>query len=140
MGGAGRARKSERFDFGGPSTERETAVNVQGGDQAEFGGATRRNKRREPQGRRQLAKDSGDFARPRDDDEEEEEVVVEEDNAEGDEEEQAATNRVAKLSERIALRCLRVEEECLRRERTQMRLFQEQLRGVRQVGTPDVYC
>lgn len=52
---------------------------------------------------------------------------------EEEEEERAAENRVAGLSERIALRCLRVEEECMRRKRAHTRLFQEQLLGVRQV-------
>lgn len=55
--------------------------------------------------------------------EEEEEEVEEESSAE----------RVADLSRRIALRCLHMEQQCLRRERARTRLFQEQLRGVRQV-------
>lgn len=49
------------------------------------------------------------------------------------EEEEESVGRVAEMSRRIALRCLDMEQECLRRERSQTRLFQEQLRGVRQV-------
>ena len=51
----------------------------------------------------------------------------------GDEVEEAALMRVGDLSRRVALRCLHVEQECLRRERAQTRLFQEQIRGIRQV-------
>ena len=61
---------------------------------------------------------------------------IEWDNTEGDGEggeEEAVTERVIELSRGIALRCLHLEQECLRRGRTQARLFQEQLRGVRQV-------
>lgn len=47
--------------------------------------------------------------------------------------EQEAVGRVAEMSKRIALRCLDMEKEYLRRERSQTMLFQEQLRGVRQV-------
>lgn len=55
-------------------------------------------------------------------------------NKDGDrEEEEAVAGRVIELSRGIALRCLHLEQECLRRGRTQERLFQEQLRGVRQV-------
>lgn len=51
----------------------------------------------------------------------------------GGEEEVVVAGRVIELSKGIALRCLHLEQECLRRGRTQARLFQEQLRGVRQV-------
>lgn len=44
-----------------------------------------------------------------------------------------AAHRVVNLSRRIALRCVHMEEACLRRERALKRMFQEQLRGVRQV-------
>ncbi|CAN0399475.1 unnamed protein product, partial [Pylaiella littoralis] len=50
------------------------------------------------------------------------------------EEEEESVGRVAEMSRRIALRCLDMEQECLRRERSQTRLFQEQLRGVRQAA------
>lgn len=56
---------------------------------------------------------------------------------EGDEEDgEESAVRVAELSRRIASRCLNMEQECSRRERSQTRLFQEQLRGVRQVRVP----
>eukprot|EP00904_Undaria_pinnatifida_P002435 jgi/Undpi1/12192/HiC_scaffold_5.g01868.m1 len=52
----------------------------------------------------------------------------------GEEEEVVVAGRVIELSKGIALRCLHLEQECLRRGRTQARLFQEQLRGVRQAA------
>lgn len=58
------------------------------------------------------------------------EAGEEEEEDEGGEE---SAVRVAELSRRIASRCLHLEQECARRERSQTRLFQEQLRGVRQV-------
>ena len=62
--------------------------------------------------------------------EEQGEGQEEEEEEEGGEE---SALRVAELSRRIASRCLHLEQECARRERSQTRLFQEQLRGVRQV-------
>lgn len=58
---------------------------------------------------------------------------VDGENGEQGEEEEATASRVAFLSKALALRCLHVEQGCLRRERAQTRLFQDQLRGVRQV-------
>eukprot|EP00903_Cladosiphon_okamuranus_P016387 g15112.t1 len=52
----------------------------------------------------------------------------------GDESAEESAVRVAELSRRIALRCHHLEQECSRRERSQTRLFQEQLRGVRQAA------
>lgn len=60
----------------------------------------------------------------------------ERENAEGEgneEDGEESAVRVAELSRRIASRCLHMEQECSRRERSQTRLFQDQLRGVRQV-------
>eukprot|EP00752_Nemacystus_decipiens_P002681 g2507.t1 len=56
------------------------------------------------------------------------------DDREGEEDGEESAVRVAELSRRIASRCLSLEQECSRRERSQTRLFQEQLRGVRQAA------
>lgn len=70
---------------------------------------------------------------------EERQSEEEEGEEEGGEGEESAA-RVAELSKRIASRCLHMEQECSRRERSQTRLFQEQLRGVRQVRVGCFSC
>lgn len=77
----------------------------------------------------------------RDEQREEEDEETEETEEEGETAAAAAAaGRVADLSKRIALRCLHLEQECLRRERLQTRLFQEQIRGIRQVWVQCVLC
>lgn len=86
---------------------------------------------------RDLSSSQQEYYDERENEDQEGEGEEEEEEKEDGGEESAV--RVAELSRRIASRCLHLEQECSRRERSQTRLFQEQLRGVRQVRVVAVF-